>query len=139
MVKVTAEYLGHLHCSVNHGPSGHSFETDAPVDNQGKGELFSPTDLVGAAMASCMLTIMGIAARHRSLAIEGAWIEISKEMTTSGPRRIKRLATEIWIPLPRSADPDGILEKAALGCPVHRSLHPEVEKPVSFHWAGEPA
>lgn len=132
MVKVTVEYRGDLHCVAKHGPSGAALETDAPVDNQGKGEAFSPTDLVGAALGSCMATIMGIYARANGIPLEGMRLEVTKEMTPSPPRRIARLATEIWMPpgLARNA----ALEHAALTCPVHQSLHPDVEKPVQFHW-----
>jgi uncharacterized OsmC-like protein len=132
MVKVSVEYVGDLHCTVEHGPSGATIQTDAPADNQGKGEAFSPTDLVGAAMGSCMATIMGIYARSKGIALEGLRIEVSKEMTPP-PRRIGRLATDIWFPAGLARDP--ALEQAALTCPVHRSLAAEMEKPVNFHWA----
>jgi putative redox protein len=133
MVKVFIEYQGGLHCSARHDPSGATIQTDAPVDNQGKGEAFSPTDLVGAAMGSCMATIMGIYARKCGIALEGMRIEVAKEMTLSGPRKIARLATDIWMPAGLARNP--ALEQAALTCPVHQSLHPDVEKPVNFHWA----
>jgi uncharacterized OsmC-like protein len=133
MVKVSITYQGQLHCSAQHGPSGASIETDAPVDNQGKGESFSPTDLVATALGACMATIMGIYARNNNIPIEGMRLEVAKEMTQAPPRRIARLTTEIWMPpgLPR----DPALEHAALTCPVHHSLHPDVEKPVNFHWS----
>lgn len=137
MVKTTSLYAGDLHCEVTHGPSGRTLETDAPVDNQGRGESFSPTDLVGAALGSCMATTIGIKARQKEIDVTGLKIEVSKEMSTAAPRRIARLTTEIWLPVPRGADPEGLLERAALTCPVHRSLHEEVEKPVVFHWLGE--
>ena len=137
MVKTLTVYEGDLHCSVTHGPSGRVLETDAPVDNQGRGESFSPTDLMGVALGSCMATTMGIKARQMGIELEGMRVEVIKEMSADAPRRIAKLTAEIWLPVPRSADPEGILEAAAHGCPVHRSLHPEVEKPVVFHWAGE--
>lgn len=137
MVKTTTRYEGDLHCTVTHEPSGRSLETDAPVDNQGRGESFSPTDLMGAALGSCMATTIGIKARQKGIAVEGLRIDVTKEMTSSGPRRIARLTTEIWFPVPRSADPEGLLERSALTCPVHASLHSDVEKPVVFHWAAE--
>ena len=133
MVKVTVEYQGELHCSARHGPSGATLGTDAPVDNHGKGEAFSPTDLVGAALGSCMATIMGIYARQKGIALEGMRLEVTKEMTQSAPRRIARLATEIW--MPAGLDQTPALEQAALTCPVHQSLHPDVDKPVHFHWS----
>ncbi len=133
MVKTSLEYQGGLHCVATHGPSGKSIETDAPVDNHGKGEAFSPTDLVAAALGACMATIMGIYAESHGLDLTGMKIEVSKEMTTTPPRRIARLTTEIW--LPAGIAPNPALERAAHTCPVHQSLHPEVEKPVTFHYA----
>jgi uncharacterized OsmC-like protein len=132
MVKVTVEYQGGLHCRAAHGPSGATVETDAPVDNQGKGESFSPTDLVATALGSCMATIMGIYALQKGIALEGMRIEVAKEMTQSAPRKIARLTTEIWMPAGLARNP--ALERAAVTCPVHQSLHPDVEKPVNFHW-----
>ena len=135
MVKTSIEYAGELHCIATHGPSGVRIETDAPLDNQGRGESFSPTDLVGTALGTCMATIMGIVARRLNLELKGMKIEIEKEMTTTAPRRIARLSTEIWFPIPASADPEKVLEKAALTCPVQYCLHPDIEKPVVFHYA----
>jgi len=131
MVKISIEYTGDLHTDAVHGPSGAKLSTDAPVDNQGRGEAFSPTDLVATALGTCMATVMGIYARERSIDLSGMKIEVSKEMTPP-PRRIAKLTTEIWMPpaLPRNL----ALENVALTCPVHRSLHPDVEKPVTFHW-----
>jgi uncharacterized OsmC-like protein len=133
MVKVTVEYEGDLHCSAHHGPSGVTLQTDAPVDNQGRGESFSPTDLVATALGSCMATIMGIYARQKGIELDGMRIEVAKEMTQSAPRKIARLATDVWMPAGLARNP--ALEHAALTCPVHHSLHPDVEKPVSFHWS----
>ena len=133
MVKISITYPGGLHCIAGHGPSGVTLETDAPVDNCGKGESFSPTDLVATALGACMATTMGIFAQRKGLALEGARLEVTKEMTQSGPRRIARLATQIWFPSGLAREP--ALEQAALTCPVHQSLHPDVEKPVEFHWS----
>jgi putative redox protein len=136
MVEVSVTYTGDLHTTAVHGPSGARLETDAPVDNCGRGEEFSPTDLVGTAMATCMLTIMGIYAQKKGIDIKGATAVIQKEMTTTLPRMIARLSTVIEVPIPEShPDIDG-LKAAAMGCPVHRSLHPDVEKPVIFRWVG---
>lgn len=132
-------YERDLRCVATHGPSGTTLTTDAPVDNHGRGESFSPTDLVATALASCMATIMGIVAARHEWDLTGMRCEVSKEMSQDSPRRIRRLSTTIWIPLPKSADPKGLLERAAFTCPVHHSLHPEVEKPVVFHWADEGA
>lgn len=133
MVKLTIEYRGELHCTAAHGPSGATLETDAPVDNQGKGESFSPTDLVATALGACMATVMGIYARRKNINLEGMRIEVSKEMSSDSPRRIARLTSEIW--MPDGLARDSALEHAALTCPVHHALHPDVEKPVNFHWS----
>lgn len=138
MVKSTGLYQGDLNCQLTHGPSGKVIETDAPVDNQGRGQAFSPTDLTAASLASCMVTTMAIIARNKlGFDIPGVRWEVTKEMSTDAPRRIVRLATQIWLPIPKSKDPRGLLEHAAHNCPVHRSLHPDVDKPVVLHWAAE--
>lgn len=134
MVKISGEYLGDLHCTAAHGPSGRTLETDAPVDNQGRGETFSPTDLMATALGTCILTTMGIVARRLNLDLKGARFEVSKEMSTDLPRRIVGLATHIWLPVPRRADPDDVLERTARTCPVHKSLHPGINAPVVLHW-----
>lgn len=135
MVRVEIEYQGDLHCEAVHGPSQSRLTTDAPVDNQGRGEAFSPTDLVGAAMGTCMATIMGIVAQRHGIDLRGMSIQVDKEMVTSPIRRIGRLVTRISVPLPASHPQRILLEQAALGCPVHASLHPDVDKPVEFIWA----
>jgi putative redox protein len=136
MVKSTGIYTGDLNCQLTHAPSGRVIETDAPVDNHGRGLAFSPTDLTAASFAACMVTTMAIAAKLRlGIDIPGVRWEVTKEMSRDKPRRIVRLAAQIWLPFPRSRDPEGVLEAAALNCPVHHSLHPSVERPVTFHWA----
>ncbi len=137
MVKVDVIYEGDLHTRATHGPSGAEIVTDAPVDNEGKGELFSPTDLVGTAMGTCMLTIMGIYARRKGIAIEGARASVEKTMSSDAPRRIVRLGIEIEVPLPEDHPDRRALEQAALSCPVHQSLHADMEKPVTFRWVGQ--
>ena len=134
MVKVSIEYAGDLHCSVTHGPSQRQFETDAPVDNRGRGESFSPTDLVATALGTCMATTMGIVADRHGINLKGMKIDVVKEMSSKGPRRVARLTTEIHVPLPSSIEKRKALEEAALTCPVYISLHPEIEKPVAFRW-----
>lgn len=136
IVEVRATYKGGLHTEAIHGPSNAVLETDAPVDNCGKGEEFSPTDLVGTAMGTCMLTIMGIYAQNHEIDIEGATATVQKEMTQELPRMIARLSTVIEVPLPADHKSCKGLEQAALGCPVHRSLHADIEKPVEFRWVG---
>ena len=132
MVKISVRYEGQLHCSALHGPSGAKLETDAPVDNEGKGESFSPTDLVATALATCMATIMGISAKRHAVKLEGMTIETTKEMSTDTPRRIVALKSKITIPLPENHPQRKLLEAAALGCPVHHSLGPQITKPVEF-------
>lgn len=137
MVAIDIEYIGNLKCRAVHEDSGTSLQTDAPVDNQGEGSSFSPTDLVATALGSCMATIMGIVAKRHDFPIEGMTVRVTKEMSKDTPRRIARLTTEIRLPVPRSIDPNGLLERAGMACPVHHSLHPEIEKPVLFHWKDE--
>ena len=139
MVKITGEYQGDLHCTATHELSGRTLETDAPVDNQGRGEAFSPTDLVATALGTCMLTVMAMAARRLGVDLAGARFEVTKEMSTDIPRRISRLATHIWLPVPRSADRDDLLERAARTCPVHKSLNPSIDTPVVLHWKEQAA
>ena len=136
MVKISIRYEGGLRCEAAHGPSGQKLFTDAPVDNHGKGESFSPTDLVATALGSCMATIMGIVAERHQLDLAGMKIQVTKEMSKDAPRRIARLATVIDIPLPADHPDREILERAALTCPVHQSLHPDIEKPLEFRWVG---
>jgi uncharacterized OsmC-like protein len=135
MVKSTGTYTGGLNSQLTHGPSGKVIDTDAPKDNQGRGAAFSPTDLTAASLASCMVTTMAIAAKLKlGTDIPGVRWEVTKEMSADKPRRIIRLTVEIWLPFTKAKDPEGILEHAALNCPVAMSLHPSVEKPVLFHW-----
>ena len=136
MVQIEAIYEGTLRCSATHGPSGSVVETDAPVDNHGRGERYSPTDLVATALGTCMMTIMGIYAQRHEIDLTGTKVTVQKHMTPEPPRMIARLTTEIVVPLPEDHPQRSAIEKAALGCPVHRSLHPEVEKPVVFLWTG---
>jgi putative redox protein len=132
MVRIDIDYSGDLHCIAQHGPSGRKLETDAPVDNRGRGESFSPTDLVATALGSCMATVMGIYAQDHGIDLRGMRITVGKEMTQTGPRRIARLTTDIYFPAGLTSHP--VLERVAHTCPVHQSLHPEVEKPITFHY-----
>ncbi|HEX8371926.1 MAG TPA: OsmC family protein [Chthoniobacterales bacterium] len=139
MVQINISYEGGLHCSATHGPSGNSLTTDAPVDNQGKGETFSPTDLVATALGTCMATTMDIYARRKNIDLTGMKITVKKEMSTSAPRKISKLETEIWIPISLQTDDLRTIEKVAFSCPVHQSLREEVEKPITFHYLEEAA
>jgi putative redox protein len=134
MVMTTIEYQGDLHCEAKHGPSGSTIETDAPLDNQGKGEAFSPTDLLAAALGTCMLTVMGIAARGRGHDLSGASATVEKGMTAAPARRIGKLAVRIHIPVDPGEKGREVLERAALTCPVHKSLHPDIAMPIRFIW-----
>jgi putative redox protein len=132
MVNIAATYGGGLHCTVVHAPSGSRIETDAPVDNNGKGEKFSPTDLMGAALASCILTVMGIVAGRDHIALEGARVDVEKEMTTGAERRISALKARVTMPAGIPLDSRAKLERTALHCPVHKSLLAEIAAPISF-------
>lgn len=134
MVKMNVTYQGEKHCSLTHGPSGSHIETDAPKDNNGKGERFSPTDLVGAALASCILTTIAILGEKKGLSFEGATTEVEKEMT-SAPRRIDSLKLKVTLPARLNDLERSECEEIALNCPVHRSLHPDVKIPIIFVYA----
>jgi len=127
-------YLGNLRTEAEHLQSKSKMITDAPVDNYGKGEAFSPTDAVATALASCMLTIMGIKANDHNIEMEGTTAEVKKIMTDK-PRRISRI--EVQIELKGSIDEKNkkILENAALTCPVYHSLHPDIDKHITFSYS----
>ena len=124
-------YEGGLRCKAIHKKSGTLISTDAPTDNEGKGESFSPTDLVATALGSCMLTIMGIAAKNHNIDINGTTAEVTKIMA-SNPRRISALEVVIHMSKKHEEKNRKILEAAAHGCPVGKSLHPDLEETVSF-------
>jgi putative redox protein len=136
MVKITTTYEGGLRCAAVHGPSGTTLLTDAPVDNHGKGESFSPTDLVATGLGACMMTIMGIVAQRHAIDLTGMRAETLKEMTVQAPRRIASLRTRLTIPLPADHPQRQLLEQAAHTCPVHKSLHPDIDAAIEFIWAG---
>lgn len=132
MVRMSVVYEGDLRCRLTHGPSGAQILTDAPADNQGKGGAFSPTDLVCAALASCMATTMGIGARARGIALEGLRVEVSKEMSAQPPRRIARIAVTVLFPSGMSEEHRATMRRVGEACPVHRSLHPDVVVDVEY-------
>jgi putative redox protein len=136
MVEISIRYLGGLRCEARHEPSGSVLLTDAPVDNEGKGEEFSPTDLAATSLGTCMLTIMGIVARRHDVDLGATTVKVLKEMSTQPPRRIARLSIVFTIPLPADHPQRALLEKSASGCPVHLSLHPEVQQEIRFDWVG---
>src|SRR4051794_10463664 len=135
-VRIDFTYDGELRCSATHAPSQTVLLTDAPVDNQGKGQSFSPTDLVATALGSCILTTMAIFAERHSVDLRGSTATVHKEMISTPSRRLGKLTAEIRIPLPSSHPQREALERAGLTCPVHQSLHPDVEKQVTFDWLG---
>lgn len=133
MVTITIEYEGDLHCRAVHGPSGTVLSTDAPADNHGKAESFSPTDLVATALGSCILSVMGIKAVAMEVDISGATATIDKEMVNVPSRMIHKLSVLIHVPHKLSDEDAQILEAAAYTCPVHKALQ-GVEMPISFSW-----
>lgn len=134
MVEIKLNYEGNLHCSATHLPSGNTLVTDAPLDNNGLGQAFSPTDLVATALGACMATVIGIVARRKELAVEGMDVAVRKFMSEDLPRRIKRLELDLRIPLPASHPDRNLLESAARGCPVHHSIHPDIEVVMNWIW-----
>ncbi|MBX7144192.1 MAG: OsmC family protein [Oligoflexia bacterium] len=132
-VEVTGSYIGAKKVELVHGPSGERIVTSAPKDNQGDGSKFSPTDLVGASMGSCMLTIMAIYAEQAGIRLDGTWFRVEKTMRAN-PRQIGKLQVDFHLPGQLNGEQRKKLEECAMGCPVHRSLRPEVEVPVTFHY-----
>ncbi len=129
--KVT--YTGNLRTTCVHLRSGDSFITDAPVDNNGLGQAFSPTDTIATGLASCMLTMMGIKARDLDIDLTNATAEVTKHMTAD-PRRISKISVVLSLPSSFSDKQRKNLENTARTCPVLYSLHPEIEKVISFNW-----
>ena len=129
-------YFGNLRTEATHVRSGQKIVTDAPVDNQGKGEFFSPTDLLATALASCMLTIMGIAARTHGFDIDGTEVKITKVMGVN-PRRVVEVIVELNFPRNYSVKEKRIIELSAKECPVANSLHPDLKQTVVFNYKGE--
>ncbi|PZF74121.1 OsmC family protein [Taibaiella soli] len=128
-------YQGELRTIATHLQSGTVIETDAPVDNHGKGERFSPTDLVATALASCMATVMGILARTHEFSIDGTRFDVEKVMVAN-PRRIGEIKINITFPKEQKYDEKqrSMLQKTAMTCPVLESLHPDCQKTILFIW-----
>lgn len=135
MVEIDVVYEGGLHTRATHGPSGSRLETDAPKDNEGLGEAFSPTDLLATALGSCMLTVMGIVARRHDWPLEGARAHVEKRMVAQPKRRVGKLVVDLHLPA-LGAEARRVLERSAHTCPVKQSLHPDVEIEVRFLWDG---
>lgn len=132
-ITVHTRYTGDLRTQATHLQSNNTITTDAPLDNQGRGEFFSPTDLLATSLGSCMLTIMGIAARTHGFNIDGTEVDITKVMGTS-PRRIVEIVVELHFPTDYEAKVKRILEVSAHECPVANSLHPALKQTVIFHY-----
>ncbi|UJH67937.1 OsmC family protein [Allomuricauda sp. SCSIO 65647] len=129
--KVT--YHGALRTTCLHLRSGDEFNTDAPVDNNGLGQAFSPTDTVATGLASCMLTMMGIKARDLDVDLKGSTAAVTKHMAAN-PRRISKIEVKMELPASVSEKNRKILVNTANTCPVHYSLHPDIEKVIDFQW-----
>jgi uncharacterized OsmC-like protein len=129
-------YTGDLRTRATHLKSGETILTDAPTDNQGKGEKFSPTDLVATALASCMMTVLGIAARTFNFNIDGTEALVTKVMSAEPPRRIIRVVVELNFPAIEYSDKEKlIIERVARTCPVALSLHPELVQEIRFNYS----
>ena len=134
MVKMDMIYEGNLRCRLTHGPSGSEILTDAPVDNMGKGEAFSPTDLLAAALGSCMLTVMGIEAQKQNVDLKGTTVHVEKEMVTAPVRRIDKVSIVFKMAKGIDKSKRALLEQVGLNCPVHKSLSVEVATPTKFEY-----
>ena len=126
-------YTGNLRTENHHLKSGSNYITDAPIDNRGKGEAFSPTDTVATGLANCMLTTMGIKANDLGVNMDGATADVSKIMA-SNPRRIARIEIEMHLPMTINEKHRKILENTARTCPVDYSLHPDIDRALELHW-----
>jgi uncharacterized OsmC-like protein len=135
MATIESVYMGGLRMEATHVQSGACINTDAPVDNHGKGEAFSPTDLVAAALGGCMLTIMGIAALRHGFDVDGTRISTMKIMTDN-PRRIGEIVVEFHFPHSYEEKHRRVIEAAARECPVARSLHPDLKQTITFNYGG---
>ncbi len=133
-VELDITYDGNLRCTATHGPSRSQISTEAPVDNGGRGTLFSPTDLVGAALGTCLLTIMGKVAERHGWDLRGTRVHVVKEMAAAPLRRVAAIKVTISLPKTRewSAEDRARLRNAAETCPVKQSLHPDVQMPLEF-------
>jgi putative redox protein len=137
MVSQTISYLGSLRCKAVHGPSKVEFISDAPKDNHGRGESFSPTDLLVTALAACSVTSMGIRAQGDALSLDGTAVYAEKHMGSDSPRRVSKIVIRIDMApaIPRSYR--SILEQTARTCPVAKSIHPDIVVELSFRYPDE--
>lgn len=135
-VEITGKYIGHLKTELTHSPSGTVIRTAAPVDNQGDGSSFSPTDLAAASLGACMLTLIAIVGERDGLDLTGLSFRLEKHMAAN-PRRIGAVPVTVLMPAGLTPEQRQKLENAALTCPVHKSLSEGVERPVEFVYAEE--
>ncbi|WP_046246893.1 OsmC family protein [Hymenobacter terrenus] len=129
-----ARYAGHLRTEVTHVASGTIIQTDAPTDNHGRGEAFSPTDLVSTALGSCIMTVMGIVAERHQLNLVDSTFAVVKHMSTEAPRRIAQIDVLFELPAALAPSERALLERAAHTCPVSLSLHPDIKQNVVFEY-----
>ena len=134
MVKIKVTYEGNLRTTAFHEESGAEIKTDAPKENHGKGEFFSPTDLISAALGTCVITVMGILANKLKVDLKGLRATVEKEMATSPSRKVGKIIVHIFCPSTFDREITSKLEQAGIGCPVHHSLHPDVQQEMIFHW-----
>lgn len=132
MVEMTLVYDGQLRCTAAHGPSGATLITDAPIDNHGRGESFSPTDLLATALGSCMLTYIGLAADKHGWKLEGTRVTVKKEMVADPLRRVGRLSVEVHLPTPMDNQALKTLTNAVTTCPVKLSISEAIQVPITF-------
>jgi putative redox protein len=135
-VEINGVYSGSLRVDATHGPSGMTLHTDAPTDNGGRGASFSPTDLVATALGTCVMTILGLVAERHQIDLAGSTVHVTKEMVVQPVRRIGSLKTIVTIAAEAVPDVEmrTRLEAAARKCPVHQSLHPDIDAPIEFRY-----
>jgi putative redox protein len=133
-IEIKVEYLGKTSCRAVHGPSGQELRTTAPKDNGGDGSTFSPTDLLATSLGTCVITIMAMAAERHGIDLRGAQVSVEKHMTAEPPRKIARLPVRVRFPARIKPEHVKLLEAAAHGCPVHRSIHPDIDSPIVFEF-----
>jgi len=136
MNTASARYAGNLRTEATHAASGNVIQTDAPTDNHGRGEAFSPTDLVSTALGSCMMTVMGIVADRHHLNLVDSTFAVVKHMSAEAPRRIAQIDVTFTLPATLTATERTVLERAAHTCPVSLSLHPDVRQNIVFEYPG---
>lgn len=134
MSTISITYEGDLHTVATHKESGQKLHTDAPKDHEGRGENFSPTDLVATALGSCIATVIGIHAKKSNMDLVGMRVDVKKTMSKDAPRKISALRVDVWMPIKLVDKEKEIIIKVADSCPVSYSLHPEIKVDISFHW-----